>query len=83
MCLQGNFEECLHEERQHSLVNIRVATSVEVCQLDLICSVNESESDSEARKNLLGDVVVHCQATLVAEPALQDESGIEEHHHDS
>lgn len=74
-------EKCLHEKRQHSLVHIGVATSVENRQQDQSTTANESEGDSKSRKNLLRDVVVHCQATLVAEPALHTESGVEEHHH--
>jgi hypothetical protein len=73
----------LHENSQHSLVNIREAPGVEDGQEDQAESTDNSEGDSETGEDLLGDVVVLYQAALVSEPALQAESDVEHHYHDT
>jgi hypothetical protein len=76
-------QENLHEDSQHGLVDIREAPGVEDCQEDQAESTDDSEGNSESRKDLLGNVVVLHQTALVSEPALQTESDIEHHHHDT
>lgn len=72
----------IHENSQHGLVDIREASRVKDRQENQAKAANDSKSNSKARQDLLRDVVVHHQATLVSEPALHTESGVEEHNHD-
>ena len=81
-CKQPFATEYIHEDGQHGLVDIREAPRVEDGQEDQAKAANDSKSNSETRQNLLRDVVVHHQATLVSEPALHAESGVEKHNHD-
>ena len=62
-------------------MDIREAPRVEDSQEDQAKAADDSKSNSEARQNLLRNVVVHHQATLVSEPALHAESGVEKHNH--
>lgn len=63
-------------------MDIRETPRVENGQEDQTEAANDSKSNGETRQNLLRNVVVHHQATLVSEPALHTESGVEKHNHD-
>lgn len=76
------FREYIHEASQHSLVNIREAPGVEDGQEEQAEAADNSKSNGEAGKDLLGDVVIHGETALVSEPTLHAESGIEQHNHD-
>jgi hypothetical protein len=73
----------LHEDSQHGLVDIREAPRVKDREEDQAESTDNSEGNSEPRKNLFGNVVVLYQTALVSEPALQTESDIEHHNHNT
>jgi hypothetical protein len=76
-------QKCLHEDSQHGLVDIREAPGVEDREEDQAESTDNSKGNGESRKDLLSDVVVLYQTALVSEPALQTESDIEHHDHNT
>jgi len=77
---RGDDVSC-NEDGKHCLVDIREASGVEDGQENQAKTTDDGETSGEAGEDLLRDVVVFGQATLVSQPALQEEGQVEQDDH--
>lgn len=67
------------EEAEEDVVQARVAGRVEDAQADEADSADEGPEDGEAREDLFAQRRVGHEAAAVAEPAVREERGVEQH----